>query len=89
MALRRAGQSLAGRLLQGQVPAFSVAGVRAGPLFPQQEDEQSRTAASASSIPCRGVRAGALIRQMEQMLGEVSRSHRAVHTQALPPQPLT
>lgn len=54
MALRRAGQSLAGRLLQGQVPAFSVAGVRAGPLLPQQEDDQSSCAVSASSMPVRG-----------------------------------
>ncbi|CAL5225662.1 g8521 [Coccomyxa viridis] len=54
MALRRAGQSLAGRLLQGQVPAFSVAGVRAGPLLSQQEDDQSSCAVSASSMPVRG-----------------------------------
>jgi len=54
MALRRGGQSLAGRLLQGQVPAFSVAGVRASPLLPQQEGDQSRSVASASNVLVRG-----------------------------------
>ena len=54
MALRRAGQSLAGRLLQGQVPAFSVAGVRVGPALPQQEDESNTSAVCANSMPLRG-----------------------------------
>ncbi|CAK0734051.1 hypothetical protein CVIRNUC_000376 [Coccomyxa viridis] len=54
MALRRAGQSLAGRLLQGQVPAFSIAGVRAGPLLPQQEDGSNPSAVCANSMPSRG-----------------------------------
>lgn len=54
MALRRAGQSLAGRLLPGQVPAISVAGVRAGPLLLQQEDGSSISAVCASSMPARG-----------------------------------
>ena len=49
MALRRASQSLAGRLLQGQVPALSVAGVRAGPVLPQQEDDQSRSTVCANN----------------------------------------
>lgn len=54
MALRRAGQSLAGRLLQGQVPAFGVAGVQTGPLLPQQEDDQSTSSVYANSMPSRG-----------------------------------
>ena len=60
MALRRAGQSLAERLLQGQVPALSVAGVRAGPVLPQQEDAQSRSAVSANNTPSRGECVGLL-----------------------------
>jgi hypothetical protein len=60
MALRRAGQSLAGRLLQGQVPALSVAGVRAGPVLPQQEDDQSRSAVCAKNMPSRGECVGLL-----------------------------
>ena len=61
MALRRAGQSLAGRLLQGQVPAFSVAGVRAGPVLSQQEDDQSRSAVCANSMPPIGECVGAAV----------------------------
>ena len=79
MALRRAGQSLAGRLLQGQVPAFSVAGVRAGPLLSQQEDDQSSCAVSATSMPVRGASLSGTIPGIDFADADISGLTRCAH----------
>ncbi|EIE26587.1 ubiquinol-cytochrome c r [Coccomyxa subellipsoidea C-169] len=54
MALRRAGQSLAGRLWQNGLAPLSVASVKPTGVLCLHEDDQNRSNVSAASIPCRG-----------------------------------
>ncbi|CAL8466903.1 g6439 [Coccomyxa elongata] len=61
MALRRAGQSLAGRLWHNGLAPLSVAGAKPTGVLFSHDDEQSRGNVSATTVPCRGFATSELV----------------------------